>query len=293
MTIIAILLAFALCHFIRELGRIRKNRWLTAWVGFANDAFGKLPGWSDVLGFLVIIAVPLIVLLLINQLLNAALGITGSFLLALLVLIYSFGPRDLDTDVAEVLEASDDQKRTQALEILIDGPVPESDSACRTAAVEGVFQQALRRWFGVIFWFAVLGVVGALLYRMVDWLDSEEPKVSSDQRERFVRLQQIMDWPAAQLMTLSLAIATDFDSVFKAWKRYHDEQGHGLFEGDNGFLLASARSVVLSGHAARDGYADQLEGPMISLQQAMDLVWRMLGVWLTVLALLLLVGVLA
>jgi AmpE protein len=94
-------------------------------------------------------------------------------------------------------------------------------------------------------------------------------------------------------MTLSLAIATDFDSVFKAWKRYHDEQGHGLFEGDNGFLLASARSVVLTGHAARDGYADQLSGPMVCLQQAMDLVWRMLGVWLTVLALLLLIGVLA
>ena len=55
---------------------------------------------------------------------------------------------------------------------------------------------------------------------------------------------QIMDWPAAQLMTLSLAMATDFDSVFKAWKTYHDEQGHGLFEGDNGFLLAAARRVV-------------------------------------------------
>ena len=92
-------------------------------------------------------------------------------------------------------------------------------------------------------------------------------------------------------MTLSLAIATDFDSVFKAWKAYHDEQGHGLFEGDNGFLLAAARSVVMSGHAAQDGYADQLHGPMLALQQAMDLTWRMLGVWLTVLALLLLVGV--
>ena len=156
-----------------------------------------------------------------------------------------------------------------------------------------VFQQGLRRWFGVIFWFAVLGIVGALLYRMVDWLDSEEPKVSPEQRGRFVRLQQIMDWPAAQLMTLSLAIATDFDSVYQAWKRYHDEQGHGLFDGGNGFLLASARSVVLTGHATRDGYADQLQGPMLGLQQAMDLVWRMLGVWLTVLALLLLVGVLA
>jgi len=293
MTIIAILLAFALCHFVRELGRIRKNQWLTAWVGFANDAFGKLPGWSDILGFLVILAVPLVVLLLVDQVLHGALGTTGSFLLALGVLIYSFGPRDLDTDVASVLEAPEGQQRARALEELLAGPVPADDKACRTAAVEAVFQQALRRWFGVIFWFAVLGIVGALLYRMVDWLDSEEPKISPEQRGRFVRLQQIMDWPAAQLMTLSLAVATDFDSVYKAWKRYHDEQGHGLFEGDNGFLLASARSVVLTGHAARDGYADQLQGPMLSLQQAMDLVWRMLGVWLTVLALLLLVGVLA
>jgi AmpE protein len=293
MTIIAILLAFALCHFVRELGRIRKNQWLTTWVGFANDAFGKLPGWADIVGFLVILAVPLVVLLLVEQVLHGALGTTGSFLLALAVLIYSFGPRDLDTDVARVLESPEGPQRAEALEELLDGPAPADDQACRAAAVEAVFQQALRRWFGVIFWFAVLGVVGALLYRMVDWLDSEEPGVSPEQRGRFVRLQQIMDWPAAQLMTLSLAIATDFDSVFKAWKRYHDEQGHGLFDGDNGFLLASARSVVLTGHAARDGYADQLHGPMISLQQAMDLVWRMLGVWLTVLALLLLVGVLA
>jgi AmpE protein len=102
-----------------------------------------------------------------------------------------------------------------------------------------------------------------------------------------------MDWPAAQLMTLSLAVATDFDSVYVAWKQYHDEQGHGLFEGDNGFLLASARSIVLTGHAARDGYADQLDGPMIGLQQAMDLTWRILGVWMTALALLLLIGVIA
>jgi len=293
MTIIAILLAFALCHFFRELGRIRKNQWVAGWVDIANEAFGKLPGWQDVLGVLVILAVPLAILLLANHLLYSALGTTGSFLLALVVLIYSFGPRDLDTDVAAVLEAPDEEQRRQQLSELLGGPVPENEADCRTATVDTVFQQALRRWFGVIFWFAVLGMVGALLYRMVDWLDSEEPGVSPEQRGRFVRLQQIMDWPAAQLMTLSLAIATDFDSVFKAWRRYHDEQGHGLFEGDNGFLLASARSVVLTGHAARDGYADQLEGPMLSLQQSMDLIWRMLGVWLTVLALLLLIGVLA
>ena len=84
---------------------------------------------------------------------------------------------------------------------------------------------------------------------------------------------------------------------FNAWKKYHDEQGHGLFEGNNEFLLASARCIVLTGHAARDGYADQLADPsdaaLAGLQQSMDLVWRALGVWLTVLALLLLINVIS
>jgi AmpE protein len=291
MTIIAILLAFGLCHFIRELGKLRNSQWLTAWVTFANDAFERLPGWAGALGFLVIPAVPLILLVLINRALMSAMGVTGSFLLALVVLIYTFGPRDLDTDVADILESDDEAERREALETLLGQPAPEDEDQCRARAVESVFREALRRWFGVIFWFAVLGIVGAFLYRLVDWLVAGDRPLSEEQKGLFRRLQQIMDWPAAQLMTLSLAIATDFDSVFSAWKKYHDEQGHGLFEGDNGFLLASARSIVLTGHAARDGYADQLEGPMLGLQQAMDLTWRLLGVWLTVLALLLLVGV--
>ena len=102
-----------------------------------------------------------------------------------------------------------------------------------------------------------------------------------------------MEWPVAQLITLSLAIATDFDSVYQAWKKYHVERGHGLFEGNNLFLLTSARTIVKSGHAAQDGYADQLQGPMASIKLSMDLVWRSLGVWATVLAILLLVDVIA
>ena len=291
MTIIAILIAFALCHFVRELGRFRNDRWLRAWTGIARDAFGKLPAWEGVTGFVLIIALPLLGLLLVNQVLVAALGVTGAFLLALAVLVYTFGPRDLDTEIAGILEQQDEEKRSAALAGLLGGAVPEDPVLCRKQTVDAVFLQALRRWFGVIFWFAVLGIIGAFLYRMVDWLVRGDYGLEPEQLGLFTRLQQIMDWPAAQLMTLALAISTDFDSVFRAWKHYHDEQGHGLFDGNNGFLLASARSVVLTGHAARDGYADQLDGPMIGLQQAMDLTWRMLGVWLTVLALLLLIGV--
>ncbi|HKJ17723.1 MAG TPA: cobalamin biosynthesis protein [Xanthomonadales bacterium] len=293
MTIISILIAFALCHFVRELGQFRSHEWLGTWVDFSNNTFSEVPGWENVTGFLFILLAPPLVLVLLYLALESLLGPAGVFLLALAVLIYCFGPRDLDSDVAKVVKAEDEEERESAISNLLGRKPPEDEEGCKAAMIDAVFLESLRRWFAVIFWFAVLGIVGALLYRMLDWLQESELNITDNQRDLVRGMQQIMDWPAAQLTTLALAIATDFDSVYAAWKKYHDQQGHGLFEGDNGFLLASARTIVLSGHAARDGYADQLEGPLASLQQAIDLAWRVLGVWLTVLALLLLIDVIS
>jgi AmpE protein len=290
MTIISILTAFALCHFVRELGQLRRYEWLTAYTGHCQEKLKDIPGFAV---FLIIFGLPLIILGLINGILTALLGGIGAFLLALVVLVYTFGPKDLDTDVNRILKAEDEAEQASALEKLLDGPVPEDEDLCQEQAVEAVFREALRRWFGIIFWFAVLGVYGALLYRLAVWMAERRCRLEDEQHQLFTRLRQVLDWPVAQLMTLSLAIATDFDSVYTAWKRFHDEQGNGLFDTASGFLLASARTIVLSGHAARDGYADQLTGRLAALQQAMDLVWRILGVWLFVLALLLLVDVIA
>ena len=293
MTIISILIAFTLCHFVRELGRVRQHDWLDSWVGFANRNLSEIPGWQGFGGFLVLILVPLLALALVYTVFDHTLGVVGQFLIALLVLVYTFGPRDIDTDVAAIVNAEDDVAEQEAVRELLGDNPPEDEDAFKSAMIDAIFSESLRRWFGIIFWFAVLGIIGAMLYRMVDWLQGRDVELSDRQRLAFRRMQQVMDWPAAQLMTLALAIATDFDSVYGAWKQYHDEQGHGLFEGNNGFLLASARCIVLTGHAARDGYADQLDGPMASIKQAMDLVWRALGVWLTVLALLLLIDVIS
>jgi AmpE protein len=291
MTITAILLAFSLCHFIRELGQVRQHQWLGGWIQQADGIFSRLPGWSELTGFVIILFVPLLALGLINQLVYTGFGNLGIFLLAIAVLVYTFGARDLDTQVADIIRSADETSQDAALGALLRADVPDDLEVCRSKTVDAVFSEALHRWFGIIFWFALLGIVGAFMYRMVDWLACEKSTLTGAQKQLFLRARQVLDWPAAQLMTLSLAIATDFDSVFIAWKRFHDEQGHGLFEGDNGFLLTSARQIVLSGHAAQDGYADQLDGPLATLKQSMDLVWRVLGVWITVLALLLLIDV--
>ena len=293
MTIISILIAFSLCHFVRELQHLRRFEWVTSFTRHCNDMFKKVPGWSGPTGFLVILGLPLLVAYLVNCLLFSAFGTIGEFLLAIAMLIYTFGPRDLDIDVRKVIRAKDDDEQTEALESLLGGPVPENEEACQSAAIDAVFSHALKRWFSIIFWFAVLGIYGALLYRLATWLIDGEFGLHDEQKDLITRLTRLLDWPVAQLMTLSLAIATDFDSVYRAWKKYHDERGHGLFEGNNQFMLTCARTIVLTGHAENDGYADQLQGPMATIKLSMDLVWRSLGVWATVLAILLLVNVIA
>ena len=293
MTIISILLAFTLCHFVRELRHLRRFEWVSAFTGFCNDNCKKIPGWSGPTGFLVIIGLPLLAAFLINYSFSSVFGHLGEFIFSIAVLIYTFGPRDLDIDVRSVITADDEEQQKEAMEALLDGPIPEDRDECRTTAIDAVFRKALKRWFGIIFWFAVLGIYGAVLYRLAVWLSGDDFELYDDQKELMTRLCKIMEWPVAQLMTLSLAIATDFDSVYRAWKTYHDERGHGLFEGNNEFLLTSARCIVRTGGAENDGYADQLVGPMASIKLSMDLVWRSLGVWATVLAILLLVNVIA
>ena len=296
MTIIAILIAFALCHFVRELRHVRQFEWLASFTRHSNEVFDDVPGWNGAVGFAVIVGVPLLLAFLANSLLIAAFGHMGEFLLAIAVLIYTFGPRDLDTDVRAVINpeyGGDKEDQQEALEILLGGKAPDAIDACGDAAIDAVFSQALKRWFGIIFWFAVLGIYGALLYRLANRLWHPEFELSDELQELMDRLRRIMDWPAAQMMTLSLAISTDFDSVYHAWKQYHDERGHGLFEATNEFMLTSARTIVKSGRVQNDGYAYQLDGPLACIKLSMDLVWRLLGVWATVLAILLLVDVIA
>jgi AmpE protein len=89
-----------------------------------------------------------------------------SFLFALAILFYAWGPRDLDHDVEAVVEAADPEARRAAAGRLFpdrDAP-PTLDGG---SLVEAVFRCALWRWFGVLFWFLLLGAFGALLYRLV------------------------------------------------------------------------------------------------------------------------------
>ena len=217
----------------------------------------------------------------IGEKLGLGFGLVG-LLFDIAVLVYAWGPRDLDVDVEAVIDAHDTPTRHAAIARL--GLAGESAALDGPALVEAVFTNALRRWFGVLFWFLLLGPVGAILYRLAAQ-HSVAPDLLGQNRAGALALRTALEWPVAQLMTLAMALVGNFDTVFTAWR----DAGGARFRLETGFLAQAARASV-RGELAEEAreYAEegmvQAMRDLPELRDAMSLVWRILLLWLAILA---------
>ena len=284
--LLAVLVVFALAQGLPDLSRLRDFGRLRVWLGV-------LANLGDGARTLTALAVPVVICALVQYAFAGWLFGLLSFAFAVCVLWYSWGPRDLSEDVDAVVKAPDSDRRVAAAQALRcdgdDRPLPFE----APALVDAAFCSALRRWFGVLFWFLVLGPFGALGYRLTQLL-AYSPSLADAQGDTgrgFARkLALILDWAPAHLMALALAIASDFDAVFHTWKTWHDRMGKGYFSLDLGFLSAIARASVDADVIAGDGYAEDVNDPLVELADARHLLVRVLIVWLAATGLLVIGG---
>jgi AmpE protein len=291
--LLAVVIAVAVAHVAPDLGRVRRFEWLTSWAAFAQRTFGAWAFWRSAGGVALVVGVPVAVLLLVQVLLDDAWFGLFELVLGAVVLFYCWGPRDLDLDVEAVAGAPDAERRDAALRGLAASATPIAQSP--GVLVDTVFREALRRWFGVLFWFVVLGPAGALGYRIVQLLARDAAfadAVPAEQVAPLEKLAQALDWPAAHLMTLALAIAADFDAVASAWRDFHAARDRTRWL-DLGFLYAAGRASVDADIDDGEGYADGTRAQLAEMQEAMALAWRVLLVWGVVFALFVLAGKIA
>jgi AmpE protein len=285
--LVAILLVLAACKTLPDMLRLRDFSWLHAWL--------EKIGQSSATAVLVLgVGLPTLVCAVLQAVLDHVWFGLIALVFSAFVLYFSWGPRDLERDVEAAVKAPDSERRAVALSAL-----RVSDDAVSTnpeSLVENVFAASLSRWFGVLFWFVVLGPAGALLYRLaqlIAWSLEFAHDASSTTTETARRLAAILDWAPAHLMALCLALVANFDVVFKTWHDYHVAHGKGYFTLDLGFLAAIARASVDADVAAEDHEGAEAHNPAIVLEDAMVLVRRVLVVWLTLIALIVIGRVLA
>lgn len=313
-TLIATIVALVLGHLAPSFATaVRQYGWYADLIGWLNGRFGEGSFWRGRWGIVLALAPAVAVVGFFQLSLDARLLGIAELLFGVAMLFYAWGPRDLDRDVDAILDAPDAASRRERVAYLSDESVAEAASGGAVPApvagsglVEAAFRSAMRRWFGVLFWFLVLGPVGAVLYRL-SVLAAAGPtasRVPSATLRGARTWLAVMEWPVAQLMTLALALVGDFDSVLGAWRA----GGGASFRLDRRFLGAVARASVRSEMAEEAAdYADVGDGglgdgamagatvlsgvsDLPELRDAMSLVWRCLLVWLAALALFVIAG---
>ncbi|MBB1062151.1 hypothetical protein [Marilutibacter spongiae] len=299
-TLIATVVALVLGHLAQPLAAaVRSYGWYGDWLRWLDGRFDEGSLWRGSWGILIALLPPLLLVALFQQALDDTMFGLASLVFGIAALFYAWGPRDLDVDVEAIVQAPDlASRREAAARLWPDGGSPSLEGG---VLVDAVFYNALRRWFGVLFWFLLLGPFGALMYRLVEVSAHGEfaRTLPAGTAEGARTLLTALEWPVAQLMTLALAIVGNFDTVLAAWR----DNGGATLAFRIGFLGAVGRASVRSELAEEVGdYADvgvdgegavpriEVLGELPELRDAMSLVWRTLLAWLALLALLVIAG---
>jgi AmpE protein len=278
--LIVLLLAFSQV----DLARVRDFAWFRSWLAQLRFAEGG--------GRIAIaLALPVILCAVIQRALYGWGFGAASVLFAVLVLVCTLGPREPEADIDAVLTAPDAPAREAAAQALRDegnaAPLPFTSPALVEAAVLA----GLRRRFGVLFWFFLVGPCGALLYRLAQVAASDDGDLDLRARDGARRFAAAMDWLPAHFMVLAMALVSDFEAVLHAWRSWHAQPGRSPWELEPGFLAAVARSGVDADIEAGDGgVVADVSDPLEELADARRLLIRVLVVWLAVVALIVLAG---
>jgi AmpE protein len=273
-----------LLHVLPQLARWRGDGLFRRWVAQTADTSG---GGRVALALLL----PLALCTLLWWLLGSSpLGALLQLLFSLSVLVYCLGPREFESDLEAVLKAPDAASREATAQAFAGDEEPVAWNA--PALGVAIVYAALRRRFGVLLWFFLLGPVGALLYRLAQTLGRDESlRLDPGSRTAARYVANVLDWPAAQLLTFTLAVVGHWEAVIGAWRHWHAQARATSWYSDGpGFLGAAAQADVLIDIEAGDGYAEEHSDPLAELRRLRSALLRALLAWLSVVALIVIGG---
>lgn len=202
--------------------------------------FVKASFWKNSYQAIAIIVVPIFIFVaLLYHIADFSFFGLIKFLIGAVILLYCLGPEDLYHQVYAYTLATNKNEPEVAHQVASDilGPhMPVDQTQVDKVLVTTIFEQANERLFTVIFWFAILGPAGAVLYRMIVWLrqaaeQADSPYANLATSAQFI--QQILEWAPARLTALCYAVVGSFFHTIGFWL-------------DNLFMGVSANQKILS-----------------------------------------------
>jgi membrane protein required for beta-lactamase induction len=295
-SVLALLLALLLERGLTHLFHLREPRWLDGYFDRAASALAGRPRSMAVVGVAVVLLLPVLPVALADRALGSHLFGLPQLALAVLVLLMSFGPRDLRDEVDDYIDALDrgdgEEARRRANELL-EGDAAGRGAGMREAVEEAIFVQANNRIFGVIFWFMLLGPAGAWLFRVSDLMrrraafeSGRRHGVREPGRDAPALTHGLLAWIPARLAAFGYALAGGFEDAIGNWRIAVDRASRGLLDRTEDLLARVGKGSLqpsLAGVPAAELDAATARG-------AWRIVARSAWIWIAVIALLVLAG---
>jgi membrane protein required for beta-lactamase induction len=299
-SVLALLLALGLERGLTHLFHLREPRWLDAWFDRASRALGRGGGGLTLAGAALAVLLPVLPVAIVDRVLGSHLLGVPHFTFAVVVLLLSFGPRDLREEVDDyvaALERGDRDEAGRRANELLEGDAASRGAGRREAIEEAIFVQANNRIFGVIFWFMVLGPAGAWAFRSSDLMRRRaafeaarrgEAKMPSGQGAPAL-LHGLLAWIPARLAAGAYALAGSFEDAVGSWRIAVDRAAEGLLDRTEDLLARVGKASLQPGLAGLE--AASLD--VATASGAWRIVARAAWIWLAVVALLVLAGTVA
>ena len=300
MNLIALLIGILIERLATRLFHWRRLRWIDRLIdrGFDQAArFGNLPALIPIIALAALLALPVLVVVLM---LGDVLFGFAYLALAIAVLFFSLGPKDIGEDVdeyCEALEVEDEERIAQTAMALAEGPVP-AEMRERIRRVEAaVCVQANNRLFAVIFWFVVLGPLGAWVYRVTDLIrcravfnaarSADESARTAALRDAGTMLHGWLAFVPARLTAIGYAVAGHFDAALAAWRAGSAEPAVSMSQASEELLARVGAGALALGELENE---TATERGIRGARAANTLVFRLLLIWAVVIAALTLYG---
>lgn len=291
--LVIVILALTLDRWLPERGGFRIWSWYSDWAESIELRFNG--GLRTHGTFAVLLAIAPILLaiflatLILGQIADLLVVLFSIAVLYMCIDLYRLG--HIAQGVAAALEKGDVQEATSQLQKLTGKDTVETSVAgVAQATVEAVLKQANTLVISPIFWFLLLGPLGAMLQRLAAVLD----RLWGHRTARFAefgwaaaRLDDVLSWVPARITALSYAVMGSFEDALHCWRR----QAGMWSDISSGPLLASGLGALhlhnCEENEEQDLYGNTSLNPATlpgasDVMRAMALVWRVMLFWLAI-----------
>jgi AmpE protein len=243
--LVIILAVMVIQRFLGFNSYSRQIAWAMPYYQWMQHRVSQIQGGRPLIATAILVLPLIASMIILVGLTKAILGPIGYIVTSILLLWYCLDARDIRKE-----------------------PYPEQ-------SVSATLLQSYSHCFALLFWYALLGVAGLVLYFSIAQLKEVLPgeaAATSALKTFFETVQDILDWVPVRLLGLSYALVGHFGVVFKLW-RQQLVQGIGNPRG----LLVECGQAALRSETEQD-----------QQKQVVGLIDRSLLVWLVVFLLIML-----